>query len=252
LFDDPFDVLRELGADVSAADILRAGLPDFVERLGAQIGFKFTPKSRTAILKEFRAQNLDTLASLSPYDGSISAVKAFWRDLIGKLRILCVSERSDIASMWSRRAEGHRGIVFRFECSDFHDSPLLVARRVTYSRKLPALETPEGWSKACREAFFRGRTDLLKEYCYLKTPDWKTEREWRVVSFAREGETGFYSDWRFAASTLSEVIFGYQMDHHDRADILKMLSHAFGHVRAFDVVVGTGNKFHFREVSRVG
>lgn len=251
MFDDPFDVLRELGADVSTANILRADLPHFVDRLGAEIGFKFTQKSRTAILQAFRAEIQHTSVPLSPYDGAINALKAFWRDLIGKLRILCVSERSDIASMWSRRAEGYRGVVFRFECSDFHDSPLLAARRVTYSRKLPSLETPEGWNKACREAFSRGRTDLLKEYCYLKTPDWKTEREWRVVGLARERETGFYSDWPFAVSTLSEVMFGYQMDHQDRADILKMLSHAFGHVRAFDVVLGTGNKFHFREVSRV-
>jgi hypothetical protein len=250
LFNDPFDVHRELGPNVSPANVLSAGAPFFLKRLAKTLGIKLTPNVLSAFLDETNASIPNPPEAFLGFEKTMIMLKQIWRELICKLRILCLSERPDIASMWAHYANNNGGVVLRFECSDFNDSPLLVAKPINYSAKLPAFATAEGWAEGLRQSVTPDQIDIFKEYCYLKTTDWKTEQEWRVVSLANEHETGLYSDWRFRASTLSEIIFGHQIDQQDRRDILSMLSHDFHHVRAFDAVLGSGNKFYFQEVLR--
>lgn len=250
LFNDPFDVHRELGPNVSPTSVLSVGAPFYLKRVAEALGIKLDPKTLAAFLDELTASIPNPPKTLFGFEEAMSDIKQFRREIICKLRILCLSESSDVASMWAHYADNHRGVVLRFECSDFSDSPLLIAKPVKYSAELPSLATAEGWAKGLRQSFTPAQINVFEEYCYLKTTDWKTEQEWRVVSLAREHETGLYSDWRFVPSTLSEIIFGHQIDQQDRRDILSMLSHDFHHVRAFDVVLGSSNKFDFREVSR--
>jgi hypothetical protein len=251
LFNDPFDVHRELGPNVSPTSVLSAGAPFYLRRVAETLGIKLTPNVLSAFLGEMNTSIPNPPEAFSGFEEAMSKVKQFWRETVCKLRILCLSEDSDIVSMWAHYASNHHGVVLRFDCSDFKDSPLLLAKPVRYSAELPSFATAEGWAKGLRQSVTSDdQINLFEQYCYLKTADWETEREWRVVTVAREHETGYYSDWRFAPLTLSEVIFGHQIDQQDRRDILAMLSHDFGHVRAFDAVLGSGNKFDFREVSR--
>ena len=53
---------------------------------------------------------------------------------------------------------------------------------------------------------------------------WAYEKEWRVVSYARPGETGLFADYHFNAPELRRVIVGANCPVEDEAGLRKLLS----------------------------
>ena len=93
-----------------------------------------------------------------------------------------------------------------------------------------------------------GPEGLFDEYCYLKTSDWAYEREWRVLCFARAGESSPHCDWGFAPQALSEIILGPRVSDQDVMDIRALLTHRFSHVRISKAIPGSGNQISIEPV----
>jgi len=91
--------------------------------------------------------------------------------------------------------------------------------------------------------------DLFTEYMHVKTIDWSLEREWRLVTLKREGDSGLYSDWGVHPRELSGVYLGPKCLEQDQSEILSLLSHGLEHARVYRAsILGATPKFTFEPV----
>ena len=262
-FNDPFDVTQELRLNFDEAELKMAvalelaslieeGDPSFVaghpgvELLLRTLNSLPDPSMRQRVVAGLRRDPGVTTA------GQIEAfaeLKQTWRDLVPMFRVLCLSELKDVTSMWHHYADSYRGAVLEFEAVDQLDSVFLVARPVTYQDNPPAIASKQAWARCL---LGRGQTtykDLFTEYQYVKTTAWAYEREWRIVTLERPGESGLFADYPFYPRELTGVYLGVRCSEEDEAGILSLLTHGFEHVSAYRARSnGTGAKFTFHEI----
>jgi hypothetical protein len=263
LFNDPFDITQELRLNFDQAE-LNAALADELALLIERGDVPSVPNhpALTVLLRALIGQNnpdvLQKIAvelrhePIDPTAGQIesfSALKEVWSDIVTEMRIFCLSELNDVTSMWLHYTDQYRGAVLEFECVDEIDSPLLVARPVIYQDSLPEIAEKQAWARSMLGLTNKTCTDLFTEYQYIKTTAWSYEREWRVVSFARPGESGMFTDYSFHPRGLSGIYLGERCAERDLNDILSLLTHGLEHVSAYRAFLGgTQPKFMFKKI----
>ncbi len=253
LFNDPFDVTQELRLNFDEAELSAALVSELaqiiVERgsvsdrahpavklLVATLRDNANPDQRRQIADELRNDpGSPTVGQLN----ALAALKRVWSEIVPRFRILCLSELNDVTSMWHHYADSYRGAVLRFVAVDEIDSAWLVARPVTYQAEPPAIADKQEWARSMLRPDGKTHEELFGEYQYVKTPDWSSEHEWRVVALARPGEEGLFSDWSFHPRELSGVYLGPKCSTEDETEILSLLSQGIEHVAAFRARVAT-------------
>lgn len=207
LFNDPFDVTQELRLNFDEAE-LSAVLTDKVASLIEEGDFSnsvkhpafalllrvvryASPDIRRVMARELR-QNIGT-----PTSGQIQAFAALrdkWREMVPTFRVLCLSELNDVTPMWLHYADEYKGVVLEFSAIDELDSAFLAARPVIYQDTPPAITDSHTWARCMLGQSESTYRDLFTEYQYVKTTPWSYEKEWRIVSGARPGESGLFAD----------------------------------------------------------
>ncbi len=248
LFNDPFDVPRELDLGFSAEEIQElvgeeiariienpdsfdvSGRPRF-HNLVQLLRSPGTSALRMTIARKIR--KLVTPETASRARGTIAKLREQWASLLPQTRVLCLSEINDSTPMWSHYAGDNRGAVIEFECSDALDSPWLLARPITYQDNPPMLASKEAWVRSITGQQLLDFKKLFSEFWYVKTPDWAYEKEWRVVIFPDLDESGLYSDYAFNPRNISAVYLGSEISEQDSQDIRALLTHKLGHVSAY-------------------
>jgi hypothetical protein len=81
-----------------------------------------------------------------------------------------------------------------------------------------------------------GYADLFQALQYIKQASWSYEKEWRIVSGARPREAEMFGDYGYEERDLAAIYFGFKCSGTDRSDLLALLAHGLGHVRAFDTI----------------
>lgn len=261
-FNDPFDVTQELRVNFDAHDLQRA----LARRMATLVECKDpiqidNPQIRTVLqfisaapkeLRERIAADIRKGVETAATPGQASAFKnlqELWRSMVPKFRVLCLSERNDVTSMWQHYAASYQGVVLELEANDKLDSPLLVARPVTYQDAPPAIANVDEWVSCMIGESESSYEDLFSELQYVKTTDWQYEREWRIVSMARPGESGLYADYPFHPRVLAGVYLGSSCSQSDVEDIKGLLDHGLEHVRIWKAVKDhVSGKFVFDEV----
>ncbi len=125
---------------------------------------------------------------------------------ISRLRVLCLTTEFDNQVMWGNYADNHKGCVLAFQHIKNLDTPLLEAKKISYSRDRPAVgkgldfllygDTPE-LRKRSSQAIY-----------YTKHKEWSYEREWRVMTTAKSELAGQFSDYLFYPEELESVTLG--------------------------------------------
>lgn len=259
LFNDPFDVPRELSFGITPKELVRAcgvRMEQLIENPPENTTI-FQPKLRLildtikkGVSPELKAELLsgvrDVTVEHSPNGESMEALRALWRAWLPDQRILCLTESAAHAAMWYHYADEYRGVVLEFLCLDELDSAWLAARPVMYPPSKPAIYTVNGWAEllcmqqdAATKAIFEAAT-------YTKSPDWSYEAEWRIGSFKRPGETGNFSDYKFSRQELGAVYFGPMISAEDRVSLC-IAAGAYPTARLYDVSIGMSRDFTFRE-----
>lgn len=139
------------------------------------------------------------------------------------LGVLSLSESDTISSMWSLYGDEHKGVCFGFDIDElFSKSPY------TRSDWLARVEYLEE-SKIVRNAYifymmsFSGKLNDYHEFVrrnfYLKSENWKHEREWRVVAPAMGGQT-----YKLNLTAIKSVTFGLKTDPDYKSATLRILS----------------------------
>lgn len=257
MFNDPFDVPRELSFGINPDDIVRAlarRISNLIKQPPEDTS-KLEPKVRLivdtvkkGISADLKAQLLaglaDSAETLRPTGQSMEDFRQMWRDLLPQFRILCLTESPSHAAMWYHYADQYRGVVLELRCDDELDSAWLLAKPVTYPTSKPGVYTADGWAELLTTIKGLALENLLTVATYTKVPDWSYENEWRITSFCRPPESGLFTDYRLNPREVAGVYLGPNISTPDRERILALTAH-YPTVAIHPVSIGMAREFHF-------
>ncbi len=248
LFNDPFDVQRDfnLGFDVEELKeplfneimsiVSAKQIPDLSNHPHVEQLIKClrreddadTRNKKLAVFIDRRTQNVKN-------SDNYKKMKEQWSKLIPEFRIFCLSEECDIMPMWSHYSESHKGTVIELQYLNELDSPWLAAKPVVYQDSPPILATKQEQIKSItgQKALDSKNWKFYEPYTLTKTIDWEYEKEWRIVSFMRPGESGYYSDYYFNPREIRSIYLGCEISDEDATDIISLLKYDLSHIRAY-------------------
>lgn len=189
LFNDPFDVPRELSFGIEPDEVVRASAQKIAQLIEgppedtSQFGYKLSlvvDAAKRGISEGLKAELLSGLeqvvASHHPTGESMNELRELWRTWLPNHRILCLTESPAHAAMWYHYANKYNGVVLEFKCIDELDSAWLAARPVTYPATKPAIYTASGWAELLclkQDVAFKAMFDAAT---YTKSPAGATSR----------------------------------------------------------------------------
>lgn len=250
LFNDPFDVPRELPIGFREEELHEA-LANEVARIleNQELVEPSTHPKLYALVQQLRPAGSEGLRKLIAYElrcfakekpiaqrGLFDELCVHWESLIPQLRILCLSEVNNSMSMWSHYADKHSGVVLALKCIDEIDSPWLIAQPVKYQDAPPLFPTKEDLVRSITGQQPLDYKQLFIKHLYMKTTDWEYEKEWRVATFIRPGESGHCSDYPIHPRNFGAIYLGQDISKEDETDILALLDHELSHVSAYKAV----------------
>lgn len=258
LFNDPFDVPRELSFGITPAELVQALSRKMVQLIEnpPDDSTRFNPEMRLivetvkkGISAELRNQLLSELNDVAsrhrPEGRSMDEMRDLWRNLLPNQRILCLTESASHSAMWYHYADKYRGVVLEFLCIDELDSAWLAAQPVTYPKQKPHIYTADGWAEIMCLRQELAIQSILHTATYTKSPDWRYECEWRLASVKRPTDTGDFTDYKFDRRELGAVYFGPMISPEDRLS-LRLAASAYPTTRLCDVAIGMNREFTFR------
>jgi len=243
LFDDRYDVTRELAADIKHSEI-QLHVIDNLQQLVKHNKLPEGLNSRALIMfRLFKMAHINNALDeivdelrrsndIETHSPALSELKEIWQQWLPTYRILCLSASNNIPLMWSKYADNHKGVVLEFACLKEFDAPWLIAKPVLYEDR-PSLLNGEGWGRLLTLEQDEAVKYLFNESCYTKTTDWAYQEEWRVVSFKRAYENTQDSYYRFYPQTLSAIYFGSEAVSVDKQNILSLLKYDLSHVNVY-------------------
>lgn len=257
LFNDPFDIPRELSFGISSEDIVRAlaaRMAGLIEHPPADTS-NLQPKLRLIVemikkgisadlTKQLLAGLADSAEAHRPTGQSLEELREMWRSWLPRFRILCLTESPAHAAMWYHYADQYRGVALELRCDDELDSAWLGAKPVTYPAQKPAVYTADGWAELLTTVDGLAIKNLLEVATYTKAPDWSYENEWRITSFMKAPESGLFTDYSFNQRELAGVYLGPKIAPKDRQTILALAAR-FPAAAIRDVSIGMTREFHF-------
>ena len=260
MFNDPFDVPRELSFGVTPEEIVQALArrvacliqtpPEDMSTLEPKLRL-IVDTVRNGITPELKQELLAGLSevagSLRPTSAAMDELREMWRNWLPDHRILCLTESPAHAAMWYHYADQYRGAVLEFRCVDELDSAWLLARPVTYPASKPAVYSADGWAEILTMPHQQAVQTILHTATYTKSPDWSYESEWRVASFKRKTDAGPFIDYQFAPTELAAVYLGPNMNAEDRA-ALGAAAAAFPATKLQVTAIGMSREFQFYDV----
>jgi hypothetical protein len=260
LFNDPFDVPRELSFGLMPKDIVEAlsrrmidlidHPPDDTSTLEPNVRL-IIDTVKSGISLDLKAQLLNGIKETAtlhcPSSENMDALRAMWRSFIPDFRILCLTESPAHLAMWYHYANQYHGVVLEFRCDDVLDSPWLAARPVTYPKAKPAVYTADGWATLLTMPLELAIRTMIDLATYTKAPDWSYEREWRITSFKRPNDTGPFTDYKFHEAELVAIYLGPMISDSDRRTLVAA-AESYPLATVWSASIGMSRELHFNTV----
>ncbi|MBF2755555.1 MAG: DUF2971 domain-containing protein [Gammaproteobacteria bacterium AqS3] len=249
LFNDPFDVPRELAKDMNIANMLAASsklIEEAVLNFEAEISYlaqdfyklvlglrriKYPEKEKP--LHEIREgqifQKID--------DYLLEDERQNWYEMLPKMRILCLSARKNIIPMWYHYADKYQDVVLELNPYTHINSerPWPMIFPVEYPDSFPELFTEKGWGKLLISSPENRLNELITFSTFIKKPDWRYEEEYRLVRLEETKSFQQYSDDVFSEKIISKIYFGPEIEPRNREYLIKLILERFPHVKAYDM-----------------
>ena len=238
IFNDPFDVPREVMKNVNEITLGKALARKLKQELlnPRQDLLNVNPRIRTlleiykkifpygippGLAEKFQEIEIDPpVGPGAPI--AIEDMKNMWRGMLNDRRILCLSESATIPPMWNHYADGYKGVVIEFECIDELDSAWLIAKPINYTNEMPLTYTAEGMADLLSLPDSQAIDYINNEITFIKTEDWTYEKEWRISTYAKTTNSGYYSDYGFHPLEVKSIILGPHFDDNDE-DFTKLV-----------------------------
>lgn len=256
LFNDPFDVPRDIAHGFSSADIARAtgdllnhyldNPPDDLTHFDDAL-MQVLTIARSGFSPELREQMRAAIAeTVQPSEEALQALRDHWKAVVPTMRILCLAESPNHVAMWNHYADCYKGVVLGLKCNDATDNFLLVAEPIEYLQTKPDVYTDHGLAKLLCLKGLAAAEAIQKLATQTKSDDWSYEKEWRIVDYAEQADDSQFWDRPFSTDDLSHIYLGPLVLDHDRDHILSLAS-AYPNVRVFDAAIGMDRELHFHE-----
>lgn len=258
IFNDPFDVPRELAFGLNPGDFVEANArritdlinnpPEDTSRLPDKLR-KIVEAAKRGLPTDVKSERLLALKEMSvsfrPTGDSVEELRETWRKLIPDYRILCLTESPSHIAMWYHYACKYQGAVLEFRCIDELDSPWLGAQPVTYMVEKPDVYTADGWARLMTmKTIADAVSEMMNIAAYTKAADWSYEKEWRVSSFKRESDSGHHTDYTFNLKELAAIYLGPLISEPDKEELVR-LSRNYPSVSVIRVSVEFDRDLHF-------
>ena len=258
LFNDPFDVPRELAFGVGSVDISKAlgqriaqliATPPEDTSVLSVSARRIVEKAQAVRLSGTLPELIETASAL--YDPlevtgeGMTELRSQWRAWVPKLRILCLTESPAHIAMWYHYADKYRGAVLEVQCVDKYDSAWFAARKVMYPATKPAIYTADGWATLLTKENELATRELIMAGIFTKAQDWSYENEWRLMALS-EGP-GYYTDHDFHPPELAGLYIGPDTAARDRQQLLRLVA-GYPDARVVDVAIGMDRDLHFAPV----
>ena len=246
LFNDIFDVPREFDLGFDIEELNEPVTNELRRLLSAEQAPSLSANCPTALLLNLlrgddRTDIRNMILSEVPHlieegiqivkKSSYKEIKDVWSEFMPKFRILCLSSVHDNPLMWAYYAASYKGAVLELQCLD--DSAWLLAQPVTYQAAPPMWASIDEWANILTGQQTLDHESVFAKYACAKGPEWLYEKEWRVISFARQGEKGDFSDYRFDPRELRSVYLGCDILEKDMADITSLIRGDLSHVQVW-------------------
>jgi hypothetical protein len=146
------------------------------------------------------------------------------RDIIARLRVLCLCADPNSSRMWREYADGGAGCMISFDTSALNKVwPHERLLEVRYVSALPSLIDAERWSKSVlRLAPSLTESEhetIAREWVRTKLDKWSHEREWRFVHLLPRGANSEPLHPPFLSEALVEITLGHGCSSEDRVAI---------------------------------
>lgn len=259
LFNDPFDVPRELSFGVTSREITNAFAqrltsliehpPEDTSDLAIELRFVLdTMKRASAELRaEMIARIRDTYSSLRLTETHLNELRDLWRAWIPDFRILCLTESPLHAAMWFHYADQYRGAVLEFSCNDDLDSAWLCAQPVAYPENEGAVLGADDWANLLMMPNEAAVQTMFRILAYVKSSDWSYEHEWRIASFKRSTDVGLFTDYTFDRREVTGIYLGPLTTPADR-ELLISAAESYPYARVVEVHIGMKGRFSLHEI----
>lgn len=264
LFDDPLDVARVFDLGFPIDDLEAALVEEITNLFEAKdfssiehnpifrlLGTLLAHRVSDDVLNEFKMEVPELIRQ-----GSLNSQKhldelnKMWQEMVPQMRILCFSKRKDILPLWATYGDNHRGVVLEFHPQESTNSPWLLAQSVTYSDEPMSIASPKEWARSILGIEKIDYSKIFERYGAVKTTNWAFQEEIRVFSFKSANETGTHSDYKFAASDLKAIYFGYQASDEDIQTLWQLLKYEFEHVVPYQLIVDTQHReFNYKKIT---
>lgn len=260
LFNDPFDVPRDLAIVIEPGLIADAALqvfseliqnpPDDTSHLSPKLRLivetvkgGISSEAKAELLREIQIGDVPSLRSGT----AIEELRKEWRALVPEFRILCLTESPTHAAMWFHYADRYKGSVLEFRCIDELDSAWLSAKKVDYPPEKPEVYTAMGWAELLMLPADQATEQVLHTSTYTKAPDWSYENEWRLVTYERPNSSEHFSDYRFNPEEVASIYLGPHAESTDREELIQLAS-CYPNTKVFEVSIGVSREFNIRTI----
>lgn len=262
IFNDPFDVPRDLSFGITSAEIADAlakrmesliehppedtsDLNPMIKPIVDTVKRGISPELRSKMIAKIKT----TPETNPPTGASMDALRELWRSWIPHFRILCLTESPEHLAMWFHYADQYKGAVLEFDCNDELDSAWLAAQPVTYPTAKPEIFEADGWAKLFMMTRDVAIKTIFRVATYTKSPDWSYENEWRLASYKRPDDTGLFTDYKFDPRELSCIYLGPLISPTDKTFLIEAAA-KYPHIQIHEAVIGMNRTFLFNEISK--
>lgn len=228
-FNDPFDNYIDLKAMEDPRDVeskMAAMIWNYLDN--PNLDLSILPSETRFIISAFKMKNMKTekevleeLTGIYTHeylDKMRSRFNETTREALSDISIFCITEEYDNLLMWAHYAENHKGGVIKLLPVKEIDSPLLVAKKVTYSLSVPFFSFFDVIQNT-----IEFRRKIIDAVTLTKGQDWAYEKEWRIVYKLRDSENK-YEIIPFAEQEIGAVYLGCRIAEADKKEVLSLIN----------------------------
>jgi hypothetical protein len=260
IFNDPFDVPRELAYGLKPQQIKEAIVnhhlelyrnpPNDLSNLHPKMQFLInTIKSARSdkLINKMEDELRNSLSEEAPDSKNLDEFRNRWKNQIQEMRILCLCESHEKTSMWYHYADKYKGAVLEFLCTDDVDTPWRIAKPIEYTDENHLVSTPDGWAKLLNMEQTKALRKIFEASVYTKSTDWSYEHEWRVASFKRPHETGHFSDYPFDGRSIGNLYLGPLISEKTKNSLMQ-LSSKYPRMNIYQARIGISRKIIYKPI----
>ncbi len=257
LFNDPFDVPRELAHSLNSSEIMEAIVsyhlklyrnpPNDLTNIHPKLQFLINTVRQSdteSLIKEIEKELRKYIAEEHFESKTLDQFREQWINLIPEMRILCLCESHKKTSMWYHYANEYTGAVIEFLCPENIDAPWRIAKPIEYTDENHIVSTPEGWAQLLSMRHENALDRLFETSVYTKSEDWSYEHEWRVASFKRQHEYGSYSDYPFDRESIGNLYLGPLINDTAKNKLISA-SKEYEHMNVYESKISVSRKITF-------